>query len=258
MSTTDGKILNLECHESVSSTIELAKSYAAMGYNDGYVVISEHQTRVGATGDTLRSGESEHGIYISCILRPSLFPSQMGFISAITAVSLLGALDEHTTKSLGIGWISDIFCDGRKIGTTAIEGKIAPGGTYEYIIVSFYVRLSDADFPPRLNDLVKKVFESENTSIPLMIAKKILNNFFSFYPRHVKNPDKFMEIYRRRFIFSGIPCKYIENGKRKRGRILGIEGTDGRLIVELKDGTMQNFSGNRNLILPDKIKLKRK
>ena len=196
MSTTDGKILHLECHESVSSTIELARSYASAGYNDGYVVISENQTKFTATGHPIKNGEPEHGIYISCILRPSLFYSHMGFMGAISAVSLLNALDEHTTKSLGIGWISDIFCDGKKMGTTAIEGRLASTGSYEYIIVSFYAHLADTDFPPRLNDLVKKVFESENTSIPLMIGRKILNNFFSLYPKHVKSPEKFMDVYK--------------------------------------------------------------
>ena len=65
-----------------------------------------------------------------------------------------------------------------------------------------------------------------------------------------------MEIYKRKFILAGIGARYIENGKKKRCKILGVEGADGRLIIEGKDGEIKHISANRNIILPNKIKLK--
>lgn len=256
MRTRDGKILHLECHDSLPSTHELARSYARAGYADGYVVFSENQTKYNSLSQMLPSDVSEHGVYLSCILRPSIFPSQAGFLGAMSAVAFINALEEQTDKKLGIGWVSDIFCEGERIGTVSTEGKLDSFMAYEYIIISFTVKLTDEYFPPRLSDMIKKVFESENTSIPLIIAKNILSKFFALYPKRIKTPEKFMENYKRKFILGGVSAKYIEDGKKKRCKILGIEGSDGRLIIEAKDGTIKHVSGNRNIIIPGKIKIK--
>ena len=256
MRTQDGKILHLECHDTLPSTHELARTYACSNYVDGYVVFSENQTKYSSLGEPLPGGTSEHGVYLSCILRPSIFPSQSGFLGAMSTVALIGALEEHTTKKLGIGYVTDIFCDGKRIGKTTTEGKLDSFSTFEYIIITFAIKLTDADFPPRLTDLVKKVFESENISIPFIIAKNILSKFFALYPRRVKSPEKFMDIYKRKFILGGVNAKYMEDGKKKNCKILGVESSDCRLIIESK-GMIKHISGSKNIILPNKTKFKK-
>ena len=248
MRTKEGKILHLECHDSLPSTHELARKYARDGLPDGYVVFSENQTSFTSLGEALPEGSSEHGVYLSCILRPSIFVSQAGFLGAISAVALVTALEEQTSRRLGIGWISDIFCEGKKIGTATTEGKLDSHMSFEYIIISFAVKVTDEDFPPRLSDMIKKVFESENSSISLIIAKNILSKFFSLYPKRVKSPEKVIEVYKRKFILSGVKAKFLEDGKKKRCKILGIDGSDGRLIIETAKGEMKHISGNKGII----------
>lgn len=257
MRTSDGKILHLECYEQLPSVHELARKYAKLGFGDGYVIFSEKQTAYDSLARPLAEGDSERGVFLSCILRPSIFPSQAGFLGAMSAVALYSALEEQTEKELGIGWVSDIFCEGRKIGTTAMEGKLDSFSAYEYIIISFFVRLTESDFPPRISDLIKKVFESENTSLSLIVAKKILAKFFELYPKRIKAPEKFMEAYRRNFVLEGVNTKYIDGAKRKKCKILGINA-DGRLMVENSKGDILNISGVKNIIIPDKIKVKNK
>lgn len=258
MRTQEGNILHLECHDSVESTHELARSYARSGYTDGYVVFSENQTKYNSCGEKLAEGASERGVYLSCILRPSIFPSQVGFLGAMTAVALISALEEHTTKRLGIGWISDIFCEGRKIGMTVTEGKLDSFTAYEYIIVTFAVKLSETDFPPRLTDIVKKVFESENASIPLIIAKNILSKFYNLFPKRLKSPEKFMDLYKRKFILSGLRTRYSDGERYKRCKILGVDNSDGRLIIETRGGKLKHISAYKSIVLPKRIKIKSK
>ena len=256
MRTKDGKILHLECHDSLPSTHALARTYARAGYADGYVVFSEKQTEYNSVGQKITDGSAEHGVYLSCILRQSIFASQVGFLGALSTVAFITALEEQTDKHLGIGWVSDIFCEGERIGTIATEGKLDASTAYEYIIISFTVKITEEYFPPRLSDMIKRVFESENTSMPLIIAKNILSKFFAVYPKRLKAPEKLMDNYKRKFILAGVNTKYFEDGKKKRCKILGIDGADGRLIIETKDGTIKHISGNRNIIIPDKIKIK--
>lgn len=254
MRTQEGKSLHLECHESLPSVVELARSYAQSGYPDGYVVFSESQTKYNSLGEPLAQGKSERGVYLSCILRTSIFRSQAGFLGVMSAVALSNALEEQTMKKIGIGWVSDIFCEDRKIGTSSVEGKLDSFNSYEYIIVSFTVKLSESDFPPRLPDLVKKVFESDNTSLSLIIAKNILYKFFSIYPKRIKTPEKVMDAYKRAFALAGTKTKYFENGKKRSCKILNVNSKNCTLMIETHNGAIKIIDKKRSIIIPNKIK----
>ena len=170
----DGGVINMEIYTELNSVTALARESAKNGYPDRYVVFSEKQHRHG------HEDGFENGMYMACILRPSLFPSQASLLGALSATALATALEEHTTARLGIGWVSDIYCEGVKIGETSIEGKLDNHTTYEYIIVTFSVKLDSDNFPPRLSDMIRKVFEVENTSISMIVARGVLNRFFKF------------------------------------------------------------------------------
>ncbi len=250
---SDGSVIKLECHNALPSTARLAKAYANNGYPDRYVVFAEGQKKLDADGKF--RGSIERGIYMSCILRPSIFPSQASLISSLAAVSLATALEEHTTKKIGIGWVSKIYCDGKIIGGATIEGKLDNFTSYEYIVVSYYLTLNNDDFPPRLNDLIKKVFGSENSSIPIIIGKNILNKFFKYYS-NLRNHSKFMNIYRQKFQLRGQKVRYNNNGKREVCKVLGINENNGSLMVEDSRKQVVYISTPNKVSIPKKIKIK--
>jgi len=248
MRASDDSIVKLECHERLLSTAALAKQYANMGYPDRYVIIAESERQ---------RGSEKKGLYMSCILRPSFFPSQASLLSALSSVALVTALREHTTKKLGIGWVSNIYCEGKTIGNVTIEGKLDDFTSYEYIIVTFSVMLSEENFPPRLTDLVRKVFESENSSIAMIIAKTVINKFLPIYV-NMRTNTKFMNHYRQSFLLHGKKIKYTVNGKKTTCKVLGINNDDGALIVELKSGEIKHITSPTGVIIPKKIKIPKK
>ena len=111
-------------------------------------------------------------------------------------------------KKLGIGWVNSIFCDGLKIGECFVEGKLDNFTSYEYLIVTFSVKLNEKYFTPRLTDMMRKVFEEDNFSIEMIIAKTILNKFFATY-RDLKDPMKHMDTYKKKFVLFDKKIKYI-------------------------------------------------
>lgn len=254
MRASDGSVVKLECHDALPSTARLAREYAKLGYPDRYVVFSERKKKLNADDKTRSDVES--GIYMSCILRPSIFPSQAALISSLSTVAMATALEEHTTCELGIGWVSKIYCNGRIIGEVTIEGKLDNFTSYEFIIVTFSAALDGNDFPPRLTDLIRKVFESENTSISVIIAKNILNKFFPLYT-NMKNHTKFMDIYRQKFILRGQKIKYINDGKRQSCKVLGIDQNTCALMVEDKEKKVIHISTPNKVIIPKKIAIKK-
>jgi len=245
---TDGNTVKLEYRESLPSTSALAKEYAKAGYPDRYAVFTEKQT----SSSSFSEGENDRGIFLSCILRPSIFPSQAGAIGALSTLALALALEEHSSKAMGIGWVSDIYCEGLKIGGVIVEGKLDSHTSYEYLIINFAVKLDEKNFPPRLTDMVRQVFEENNISVPMIMAKTILNKFFSIY-KELKSPTKHLNLYFSKFVLSDVKIKYVEEGKKKRGKIIGINKDDLSLIIETADGRKINVTSPSSVSIPNKI-----
>lgn len=260
MRAGDGSIVKLEVCDALASTAELARGYAKEGVPDRYVVFTNRRI----TGD---DGEFEEGVYMSLLLRPSFFPSEAHLLGAMSATAFVTALEEHTSRHLGIGWVSDIYCKGVRIGGVNIEGKLDNFAGYEYLIVTFEAKLDRADFPPLLMDMIRRVFEPDNSSIAMIIAKNILNRFFAFYV-NLKTSKKFMEIYTRKFILRGVRIRHIEDGKRRLRRVLGVDTKTGALILEGSRFGIGKANASyvdsrifvtspRTVIMPRKVRLKK-
>ena len=250
----DGGIARLECHASLPSTSALAKDYANSGYPDRYIVFTD---TIETTETKKNKQITKHGVFLSCILRPSIFTSQVGLLPHLASVAFVTALEEHTSKTLGIGWISDIFCEGTKIGGVSVEGKLDGNFNYEYIIVNFSAELSEESFPPRLADMVRKVFESENTSVSMIIAKNILNKFFPLFA-NLKNHGKFMETYSKKFVQRSAFAKYMDDGKRKKCKILSVDPENGALIVESAEKKIIKLASQKNIVISKKLRRSRR
>ena len=253
----DGNVIQLEQHDTLPSTLALAREYARSGYPDKYVIFTEKEEIPATEGDKRSKPRTESGIFMSCILRPSFFFSQSGFLGVLTGVSMLDALSAHTDRHLGLGWGSDLYCEGRKIAGASFDGKLVNYSAYEYLIVTFRILLDDESFPPRMGDIVRRVFEGDSSSLALLIGKNVLSRFFSLYP-YLKTPEKFMDAYQRRFLLRGIRTKLVTEKKNIPCRILGVNPQNAKLIVERRGGQVLDISSPSQIIIPEKIHIKKK
>ena len=249
---SDGNTVKLEYRKSLPSAAALAREYALAGYPDRYTVFTEKQTAVSSLGTPLSNGEIENGLFLSCILRPSIFPSQAGSVGPLSALSLALALEEHTSKKMSIGWVSDIYCEGSKIGGITVEGKLDSHTSYEYLIINFAVRLDEKNFPPRLTDMVRQVFEEDNVSVSMIMAKTVLNKFFAVY-KDLKSPTKHLNVYATKFALNDKKITYIEGSKKRTAKVVGVNKDDLTLIIETRDGRRINVSSPSAVIIPNKI-----
>ena len=156
---------------------------------------------------------------------------------------------------MGLGWVSDVYCNGVRIGGCAVEGKLNSHSSYEYLIVTLAVRLDKEDFPPRLTDMIRKVFESENAPLTMIIAKTVLNKFFAAY-QSMRSPGKYMDAYHRKFILRNKKIKYIYQDKKRVCRVIDVDKETGALEVEPRRGERVEIKSPSAVIMPKKIKLK--
>ncbi len=246
---SDGHIVTLESHKILHSASKRARRYAENGQSDRYAVLAEAIKHP--------DGSIERGMFLSLILRPSFFPSQASLLGAMSAVATVKALEEHTRERIGIGWVSEIYCEGVRIGNTSIEGKLNDYTAYEYLIVSFSVRLDKKSFPPRLNDLIVEVFESGKDTMALIIAQNVLAKFFSLY-ENLRNPSKFMGIYEEKFLLEGVRIKYNAGERQQSCRVTGVDTATGALLINLKGVSDAHPVTSPSLVtIPKKIRLKK-
>jgi BirA family biotin operon repressor/biotin-[acetyl-CoA-carboxylase] ligase len=252
---SDGSIIRFECHDALHSTSKLAKAYAKIGYPDRYVVFAERLIDVNADGEA--KDISQKGIYMSCILRPSIFPSQASHLRALCASATASALSEHTKSKIGIGWISTIYCESHAIGEISIEGKLTTNKSFEYVIINFSIALSDHDFPQRVTSLIKKVFGNDNSSIPMIMAKDILNKFASLYS-NIKNSQKYMDIYRQRFALRGVRAKYLSGEKKHSCKIIDVDTESCALIIEDEKRNTKEIYAPSHITIPKNLTTKKR
>lgn len=252
----DGNIIKLESHDSLESVRSLAREYAKAGYPDRYAVFAERQSDTSLTGSKLRSGQTERGVFLSCILRPSFFPSQAVFLGHLTAVSMAGALKQRCEKPIGIGWISEIFCNGKRIGKSTIETRLDAIGAYEYLIVNIGLKIREEDFPMRLSDMMHRVFADGSDSMPVILAQEILNRFFTLYSQ-LRTPAKFMDLYRQQFLLRGSKIRLNEGDKKISCKVLGVDPESGGLKVGMPDGTVRFLTKTNSVETPSFIWQKR-
>lgn len=251
---SDGNIIKLERHDALTSVRDLAREYARSGYPDRYAVFAQKQSDTTLTGTKPRS-TYENGIFLSCILRPSFFPSQAAFLGHLTATAIAGALQARCTKPIGIGWISEIYCNGKKIGRCSIEGRLDALGAYEYLIVHIALALRAEYFPMRLSDMVHHVFADGSHDMSIILAREILDRFFGLYA-HLRTPSKFLEQYRQQFALCGSKVRLSADERRMRCTVTGVDATGGGLCVTLPNGDQRTLTHATAVETPARIRTK--
>lgn len=248
----NGTTVKIEYRDYAKSTSDIAKEYALLGYPDRYVIFTEHQSSSDITQTKLTSGNLDNGVFASLILRPMFSPEQAASLGPLSIVSLTQALDAYTPKELGISWVNDIVCEGIKIGGTQIEGKLKDATSYDYVIVTFAARLDEKNFPPRLQDSVKRVFEKTPLSHGMMIIKSVLDRFFTEYA-NIGTSKKHHKYYIKKFALCDVKIKYIDNRKRKSAVVVGLDEETLSLIVKPRFKNEVVISKPSAVIIPGRI-----
>ena len=245
MRSVGGRVIRTEVHTAPINTSEVAKIRAEEGCPDGYSIIYCGPSH-GKKGGKHDGAET---ISVSSVLRPSIFPSQSGFLLAMATVALIHALEEYTDSRIGVVWPSAVYCNGHRVGSAGIEGKLRSAAEYEYLIINFSVSVSQSDFPSRLGDIIKKVFSGKKQTETCLMADSILNQLFTMY----NDPGRggaFVNEYRERSLLRG---HYVmlrdKNGIFRRAKVLGISKNT-EIILENRDGSVSNVYSPSMVSLP--------
>ncbi len=162
----------------INSTNTYAVELAKQGEPQGRVIIADSQT--GGRGRKGRSFYSpQGGLYMSVILRPQLNAEEALLITPAVACAVAKALQKLSGKKMGIKWVNDIFCGGKKVCGILTEAKVNfDNDALEYAVVGVGVNLfaPNGGYPKEIENIAGAVFNTEITEAEkLQTAEEILN-----------------------------------------------------------------------------------
>lgn len=240
--------IRIEVRDQVSSTNDLLKQAAAGGEPEGKVLIALEQTLgKGRLGRRFFSPR-ESGIYLSVLLRPKISPEDSLLLTTAAAVAAAGAIGRIGGEDVGIKWVNDIWCRGKKVAGILAESGFAPSEADEaprlqYVVVGIGFNLWEPEggFPEELREIAGAVFPyekrpgsfEEREEIRERLAAAFLEEYFRIYEELPAR--NFMETYRRLSVLTGRKVFLRTPGHEALSEdpvlVRGI-GDSGELIVE--------------------------
>lgn len=237
--------LRLEVLAATPSTNSLLRDRANAGEEEGYVILSNEQTKGrGRLGREFYS-PPDTGIYMSLLLRPkNLLPAQAVRLTTMAAVAACEAIEAVSGKETGIKWVNDIFVNGRKVSGILTEATFnLESGNMDCIIlgIGLNVYLPADGFPPELHGIAGSILDEVQTDGKNRLAALFLNRFLCYY--HANDPTHYAEQYRRRSFVIGKEINVITCNEIRPATALDVD-KDCRLIVRYPDGTIDQLSSS--------------
>ncbi|MBI5116253.1 biotin--[acetyl-CoA-carboxylase] ligase [Candidatus Poribacteria bacterium] len=230
--------------DSVSSTIDVAASFARNGSPEGTVVVAESQT--GGRGRLGRrwSSPAGCGIWCSIILKPAVSPRDAPKLTLLIAVAVARVLSEEYRINARIKWPNDVVVRKRKI-CGALTELVAEQDAIRYVIASFGLNVNQSPcmFPPELAETATSMRIEKGRRLDRPeVLRSVLREFDAEYAQFRNDGGvRILEEWR------GLSCTL---GKRVRvelreERVEGVAkdiGGDGSLIVETRGGALRSVA----------------
>jgi len=240
------------CLADTVSTNTLAMDRAQKGAADGTVVFAETQT--GGKGRLGRAWASPRGnLYLSVILRPPLPVHKAPLVTLLGAVAVAAAVRERLGVPAGIKWPNDILIGGKKVAGLLTEMSAEPDRIRHIVLgIGVNVNMDTRELPPDVRRTATSLSAAAGSRVDrIMFAKALLASLDKWYQRFLANEADVLDAWKELNVTLGSRVAVDGAGSRLEGLARGIDA-EGRLIVELDDGTRRQVSAGDVTIMKDK------
>lgn len=230
----------LHCYPTLPSTNDTAKELAAAGAPAGTTVIADRQTRGrGRMGRHFHSPAGT-GIYLSRILRPDCPPSHLMHLTCAVAVAACDAIEKVCGFRPGVKWVNDLMAKEKKAGGILTEMSLGADGNVNYCIVGIGINCNNAPMPPDIQDIAITLETATGKPVDRDAVIAALLDAFSHMEKRLTEKAYWTDRYRRDCITLGKRIRVLTQ-EPYCAQALDID-SDGALILQLPDGTIQTLS----------------
>ena len=233
--------------DSVDSTNNEARRYAAAGAKHGTLIVANEQTDGrGRQGRSFFS-PPDTGLYMSMILRPWAGITHPQLITVAAAVSVCHAIERQNNLTPEIKWVNDILLDGKKVCGILTEAVTSmESASIEQIIVGIGINCKNPkeNFPKELSGIATAL-ETPELRRSLLCAE-IAGGIVEFFEK--LDSAELLEEYRARCNMTGKSVSFIHEGEKQIAIVRGIDA-ECKLELELENGdSLTLASGEVRLI----------
>lgn len=229
---------------STNRHIKDAVSNGAAGLPEGFAVLADEQTEARGRMGRSFSSERGQGVYLSLLLKPSLPPGEIQFLTICAAVAVSNALRTVCGFEPSIKWVNDIYYGGKKLCGILTEAVIsAEMGAIDSVIVG--IGVNTGDVAGEVKDIAASTAEiTGRRGFRNAIVAEILNQFEEIYLDFIQNGKKqeILEVYASRQCVTGKVVTVSGPGLEPyEATPTGIDES-GCLIVRKPDGTILHLN----------------
>ena len=242
--------VTLKHFETVDSTNEAAKRFAAKGDKDKTVYIAEEPTAGRGRLDRSWSSKKGANLMFTILLRPTFRPQDASKVPIIAAVAVAQSLRSFTRLDARVKWPNDVLIGSKKICGIRCE-LAADFDRTELLIVGIGVNVNQTVFPKELSEKAASVRTetNRNTSRPQLLLS-ILSDFFDLYQKTFEEDgfdDVIVEYTQMSVLFQQM-ITIQAGGRETHGRCIGFD-REGCLI-------MQNEQNRRVRIMAGEVSIR--
>lgn len=221
----------------MTSTQKIAHQLAQDGAEHGTIVVASEQTNGKGRMEREWHSPKQKGIWLSIILRPTIFPFLAPQLTLLTATVLADVIQSRSELSPKIKWPNDILIKDRKVSGILTEMK-AEQDQIEYLVIGIGLNVNQQldDIPLLLQNKATSLYiqTGQKWKIPSLI-QNILNKFECEFTAYL---DKgFMDVKQKweQYGYKIGQHVWITTGKERwRAVFLGI-AEDGALLMRTND-----------------------
>lgn len=227
----------IEVYDTIGSTNSLVRSRAADGESEGLVIVAAQQTDGRGRNGRDFFSPPETGLYMSILLRPQMSAGEAQLLTVLAAVAAARACESVSGQNIGIKWVNDLFCRGKKVCGILTEASLSlETGGLDFAVLGLGFNITDPKdgWDDSLKDIAGGIFDS---APPIGTREKLASAFLcEFWKLYTSfNVADFLPEYRQRQVLFGREIEVISPSTPPRRAVAQMIDDNCHLIVRYSD-----------------------
>jgi BirA family biotin operon repressor/biotin-[acetyl-CoA-carboxylase] ligase len=228
----------------VDSTNDECARLLASGRQAPFAVFAQKQTRGRGRFGRVWHSESSGNLYSSFAFRPRIAPERMQTFTLWMGVTICELVAKFVPVVPGVKWPNDIVFDGKKAGGMLTEARVDADQIRDLVFgLGLNVNSPSSDWPSDLGRRAVSLAELAGADIDLnRLTAALIGRVLLAYERFTEGEhfDTFAELWNKYDVLRGREVTLSEGGRRRRGRVLGVDD-GGSLLLRDDRGRTQGF-----------------
>jgi BirA family transcriptional regulator, biotin operon repressor / biotin---[acetyl-CoA-carboxylase] ligase len=238
------KGFTFEVLDEVDSTNDECARQLAAGRTAPFAVFALRQTRGRGRFGRVWHSEANGNLYSSFAFRPRIAPERMQTFTLWMGVTICELVSKFVPVKPGIKWPNDIVFDGRKAGGMLTEARVDADQIRDLVFgLGLNVNSPQADWPSDLGRRAVSLSELAGELVDLnRLTAALIGRVLLAYERFADGDhvDLFAELWNKYDVLRGREVALSEGGRKRRGRVLGVDDV-GSLLLRDDHGRTRGF-----------------